>query len=97
MAKSANYNKTALAHELKSLVGGVAKHRIKSVYITKPEAYGIMWKKLEDYYEDTSASVQAALEDVKKLKPVKEEDYKGPVELIEDVQSAYNQLKELDH
>ena len=42
MAESANYNKTALAHELKSSVRGVAKHRIKSVYITKPEAYDMM-------------------------------------------------------
>ena len=54
-------------------------------------------EKLEDYYEDTSASVQAALEDLKKWKPVKEEDYRSLVELIDDVESAYNQLKELNH
>ena len=42
MAESANYND--VAHELKSSVRGVAKNRIKSVYVTKPEAYRIMWK-----------------------------------------------------
>ena len=56
-----------------------------------------MWGKLEDYYEDTSASVQAALEDLKRLKPVKEEDYKSLVELVDDVEAAYDQLKELNH
>ena len=96
-AESANYDKTVLAHELKSSVREVAKHRIKSVYVTKPEAYDVMWGKLEDYYEDTSASVQAALEDLKRLKPVKEEDYKSLVELVDDIEAAYNQLKELNH
>ena len=52
-----------------------------------------MWEKLELYYEDTSASVQAALED---LKQVKEEDYKGLVELVDEVESAYCQLEELN-
>ena len=44
------------------------------MYVTKPEAYGTMWKKLEDYYDDTSATVQAALEDLQRLKPVPETD-----------------------
>ena len=97
MAESANHNKTALAHELKNSVRGEAKNRIKSVYITKPEAYEVMWKKLEEYYEDTSASVQAALEDLKKLKPVQEEDYKSLVKLVDDVEAAYNQLRKLNY
>ena len=62
IAETSSYNKTALAHELKRSVKGEAKLRIKSVFITKPEAYDIMWEKLELNYEDTSASVQAALE-----------------------------------
>ncbi|CAB4032908.1 Hypothetical predicted protein, partial [Paramuricea clavata] len=96
MAESASYNKTALAHELKNSVKGEAKHRIKSVFVTKPEAYDIMWEKLECHYGDTTASVQAALEDLQRLKPVKEEDYKALVELVNEVESAYSQLEELN-
>ena len=54
MAESASYNKTALAHDLKNSVKGEAKHRIKSVFVTKPEAYDIMWEKLECHYGDTT-------------------------------------------
>jgi hypothetical protein len=50
IAETSNYNKTALAHELKRSVKGEAKVRIKSVYITKPEAYDTMWEKLNLYY-----------------------------------------------
>ena len=64
MADSSMYNKTELAHELKFSVKGEAKQRIKSVFITKPEAYDTMWEKLESYYQDTSTSVQAALEEL---------------------------------
>ena len=94
IAETSSYNKTALADELKRSVKGEATLHIKSVFITKPEAYDIMWEKLELHYEDTSASVQAALEDLRKLKPVKE-DYKGLVELVDEIESAYSQLDEL--
>ena len=47
IAETSSYNKTALAHELKRSVKGEAKLRIKSVFITKPEAYDFMWEKLE--------------------------------------------------
>ena len=50
--------KTALAHELKRSVKGEANIRIRSVYITEPEAYDAMWKSLENYYKDVEASVQ---------------------------------------
>ena len=63
--------------------------------MTKPEAYDLMWRKLESHYEDVRASVQAALEDLHKLKAVKEEDYKGLVELIDETEVAYSQLEEL--
>ena len=95
-AEGAYKNKTALAHELKRSVKGEASQRIKSVYVTKPEAYDTMWKKLEDYYDDTSATVQAALEDLHKLKPVSETDYRGLVEFVDVVESSYSQLEELD-
>ena len=38
--------------------------------VSKPEAYDTMWQKLESYYEDVDASVQVALDDLHKLKPV---------------------------
>ena len=96
LAEGAIKNKTALAHELKRSVKGEASQRIKSVYVTKPEAYNAMWKKLEDYYDDTSATVQAALEDLHRLKPVSETDYKGLVEFVDVVESPYSQLEELN-
>ena len=92
LAEGAIKNKTALAHELKTSVKGEASQRIKSVYVTNPEAYDVMWKKLEDYYDDTSATVQAALEDLQKLKPV----YRGLVEFVDVVVSSYSQLEELN-
>ena len=39
-----------------------------------------MWKKSDDFYDDASATVQAALEALSKLKPVSEADYRGLVE-----------------
>ena len=71
---------------------GEANQRMKSVYVTKPEAYDAMWKKLEDYY---GATVQAALEDLRKPKPVSEADYRGLVE-FDAVESSYSQLEELN-
>ena len=46
LAEGAYKNKTALVHELKRSVRGDASQRIKSVYVTNPEAYDAMWKKL---------------------------------------------------
>ena len=54
-----------------------------------------MWQKLESYYEDVGASVQAALEDLHKLKEVSDDDYKGLVEMVDEVESAYCQLDKL--
>ena len=95
MAESALRNKTALVRELKRSVRGEASKRIKSVYATKPEGYDTMRQKLESYYEDVGASVQAALDDLHMLKPVASEDFKGLVELVDVVESAYNQLSKL--
>ncbi len=55
----------------------------------------MMWNKLESYYEDVRASVQVALDDLHKLKPVAEEDFRGLVDLADEVESAYSQLSEL--
>ena len=63
--------------------------------VSKPEAYDTMWQKLESYYEDVDASVQVALDDLHKLKPVASEDFMGLVELVDVVKSVYSQLSEL--
>ncbi|XP_048579693.1 uncharacterized protein LOC5508489 [Nematostella vectensis] len=95
LADNAYSNQAALASELKRSVKGEAKERINSVFFTKPEAYDIMWKKLEAYYDDTSASVQAALDDIIKLTQVQDRDYKGLVHMIDVVECAYSQLEEM--
>ena len=52
-----------------------------------------MWKKLEDYYDDTSATVQAALDDLHGLKAVSESDYRGLVEFGDVVSHPTASLK----
>ena len=89
LAESVYTNKTALAHELKRLVKGEAIQRIRSVYITRPEAYDEMWRKLEAHYNDASASVQAALSGLQRLKPAESEDYRALVDLVDEVEAAY--------
>ena len=67
------------------------------MYITRSEAYDTMWKKLEAHYDDTSASIQAALAPLQQLKPVESEDYTAVIELVDEVEAAYCQLQELNH
>lgn len=50
-------NKIVLVYEFKRLVKGEVGQRIKLVYVIKLEVYDIMWKKLEDYYDDISIIV----------------------------------------
>ena len=70
-----------LAYELKRSLKGNALKRVKCIYVSRPEAYELIWQRLEEYYDDTSASVQSALESINKLKSVREDDYKGLVHL----------------
>jgi phosphoglycolate phosphatase-like HAD superfamily hydrolase len=56
-----------------------------------------MWRKLEAHYDDASASVQAALAGLQRLKHVESEDYRAIIELVNEVEAAYCQLQELDH
>ena len=50
VAELAYPNRTALAHELKISVKGKASRRIRSVNVTKLEAYAVMWHKLESFW-----------------------------------------------
>ena len=72
--ETTHFNNIALAHELKRSVKVEASVGIRLVYVTKPEAYSVMWQKLDSYYEDVGASVQAALEYLHKLKEVSDDD-----------------------
>ena len=85
VAETAYFNKTALAHEL---CKGRSKQTDKVGLRYQPEAYDVMWQKLENYYENVGASVQAALEDLHKLKEVSHDDYRGLVELVDEVESS---------
>ena len=95
LAEGAIRDRTVLAHELKRSLKGQAKEKIVNVYVTRPEAYEIMWQRLSEFYDDTTASVQAALDGLCKLKSVQENDYKGIVHLTDSVESTYVQLLEL--
>ena len=84
------YRKASFPKSVSTTSVAHCSQRIKSVYVTKPEAYGTMWKKSEDYYDDTSATVQAALEALHRLKAESESDYRGLVECVDVVKSSYN-------
>lgn len=95
LAERALTCKTALAVELKRSLKGAAKEKVKNVYVTKPDAYDVIWKRLSDYYDDVGAGVSSALDCLKRLKPVKEDDYKGLVQLVDEVEGVHAQLEEL--
>lgn len=95
LAESALSSRSALAYELKRSLKGQAKDRVKNVFVTKPEAYETMWSRLCEYYDDISAGVDTALDCLRKLKNVREDDYKGIVHLVDEVEAAYAQLEEL--
>ena len=85
-----------LATELKRAVKGtVAENRIKSVSVTRPEAYDFMWKKLNAYYDNAGAIVSEALEALSLLQPVQEKDYQGLIHLVDEVESCFSQLGDI--
>ena len=88
-------SKFALAYELKRSLKGEAANKVKNVYVTKPEAYDTMWTRLSEYYDDVSAGVHTALGSLRKLRQVKEDDFKGLVHLVDEVEGVYAQLEEL--
>ena len=95
LAEGAFSSKATLAYELKKSLKGQAADRVRNIFITRPEAYDLMWLRLSEYYDDCSAAVQSALENLHKLKPVSEDDFKGIVRLVDEVEATYAQLLEL--
>jgi hypothetical protein len=95
LAESTISSRSVLAYELKRSLKGKAKEWVQNIYITKPEAYDLMWKRLSEFYDDVSACVQSALDGLARLKPLSDNDYKGLVKLVDSVESACSQLEEL--
>jgi hypothetical protein len=97
LAERSYSSKSALAFELKRCVKGQAKEQIKHIYVTRPEAYDMIWERLSEFYDDISASVQAAMDGLQRLRPIKDDDYQGIVNLASEVEAVYAQLQELGH
>lgn len=84
------------AWALKGCLKGKALDCVKAIYVTQPNAYLRMWQRLDSIYSDVSLSVQAAYDELKKLKPVKEDDSKAFVKYVNDIESCYSQLGEVN-
>ena len=95
LAERTYRDKTALAYELKRCLKGDALDKVKNIYITRPTAYEDMWRRLSEHYDDLTASVQAALNEMKNLKQVQEEDYQGLIKLVDAVEGCFSQLDQL--
>ena len=86
-------NKTALALELKlSCKDGPAFEEICNIPAGSNGAYQKMWDALCCHYDNISLAVNCALDEIRELKPVKQEDYRGVVKLIRAIDSVYQQL-----
>ena len=55
-----------------------------------------MQKRLEDYYDDESATAQAALQHLLRLEPISESGYGGQIEFVDAVEFSYSQLEDLN-
>jgi hypothetical protein len=82
----------ALAHELRKCLKDDALKLIKNILITGPEALDKMWNRITQYYDDPAASVDAAMSKLHKLHALKEEDPRGLVNFVDEVEGAYSQL-----
>ena len=96
LAENAGLGEVALAFELKRNVRGAAKERIQNIYASRPEAYTMIWNRLEEYYDDPSAAVQSALGELNKLKVVHEGDHKALVRFVDTVEGVHAQLEEIE-
>ena len=87
----------ALGNELQKAVRDSPRawNCIKSIKNTRPTAYQFMFNKLCYTYENPSAIVTAALEDLTALQEVDEKDYNGLIELVDIVESCFSMLGEI--
>lgn len=83
------------AYALKQCLKGKALEHVQAIYINQPNAYQRMWDRLNSIYSDVSMSVQQAYGDLKRLKPVKDDDMRSMVNFVNMVESCYSQLGEV--
>ena len=76
----------------RSVKGGEAKKIIKKLWITHPGAYQLMWERVCDHYDDPSLSIEACLDTLHKTNKVKEYDYRGLVDLIDETEDLLHVL-----
>ena len=82
-----------LADQLRKSVKGDAEGMVNTVSITGPGSFDLMWNKLSLFYDDAQASVEAAMKRMhQRLQAVKDEDYRGFVTLVDEVEVAYTQM-----
>ena len=95
LAESTYTTQQALAYELKRHIKAPADALIQSIYSTKEGAYERMWKRLGDVYDDPGTSISAALSTLYALqKPG--EDFRSIVVFINEVESVYAQLEQMN-
>jgi hypothetical protein len=96
LTQHAGVSSVTLAYELKRSLKGKALELVRNVIATRDNAYQEMWARLSEYYDDVTASVQSIMSELfGKLKVVKDEDFKGMVKLVDNVESAFVQLQQL--
>ena len=96
LAEAQFSNSLQLAMELKRCCRGKAAERIKHIYVTTDRAYGDMWERLTEEYDDPGLSVQSALSRLMSIKTVDDKDYAGIVKFVDDVEGIHSQLRELN-
>ena len=82
---------------LKELLRGEAKQLVQSIYATQPMAYSRILSKLDDHYGDAGLCVDSVLEDLLRIRPVKDNDRSSLVSYVNSVEAAYCQLGEVGH
>lgn len=55
-----------------------------------------MWKRLDEEYGDPAMVADAIMSEIKRLKPVKDGDYKKFIELVAVVEEGYQDLRRLE-
>ena len=91
--KSAGGCKITMAKILRdSVKKGSAAALVDNICITGPHSLDDMWTRLCQFYDDAAGSLESALKRIKNLKPVKDDDFKGFVRLVGEVEKAFSQL-----
>ena len=82
------HNQEAAAYILKSCLTEIAYNLVKNVDDDLDE----MWKRLDDRYRRTSKLTESIMYDIKRRKPIKEEDEKRFVEFADLIERGHHDL-----